>query len=171
VASRLKSDRLASPTRLSLAARPTLKPQRELALERRRIVHFNITEGPSAPWTGQQLVNAFPYDSAPKYVIRDRDKIYRVDFVRRVRAMGIEQLLTAPRSPWQSPYCEHVIGTLRRDCIIATRDTQTDLKSRSHMKSGVSCAHCAPLDLGRRRREIYAARTGSSSMTGPCRSV
>ena len=56
--------------------------------ERRRIVHFNVTDGPSAQWTGQQLVNAFPNDSAPKYVIRDRDKNYGADFVRRVRAMG-----------------------------------------------------------------------------------
>jgi transposase InsO family protein len=85
--------------------------------ERRRIVHFNVTDAPSAQWTGQQLVNAFPHDSAPKYIIRDRDKIYGVHFVRRVRAMGIEQVLTAPRSPWQNPYCERVIGTLRRDCL------------------------------------------------------
>ncbi len=85
--------------------------------DRRRIVHFNVTEGPSARWTGQQLVNAFPYDSAPKYLIRDRDKIYGAAFVRRVRAMGIEQVLTAPRSPWQNPYCERMIGTLRRDCL------------------------------------------------------
>ena len=85
--------------------------------ERRRIVHFNVTEGPSARWTGQQLVNAFPYDSAPKYLIRDRDKIYGAAFVRRVRAIGIEQVLTAPRSPWQNPYCERVIGTLRRECL------------------------------------------------------
>ena len=85
--------------------------------ERRRIVHFNVTDAPSAQWTGQQLVNAFPDDSAPKYVIRDRDKIYGANFVRRVRAMGIEQVLTAPHSPWQNPYCERVIGTLRRDCL------------------------------------------------------
>jgi transposase InsO family protein len=85
--------------------------------ERRRIVYFNVTEGPSAQWTGQQLVNAFPYDSARKFVIRDRDKIYGADFARRVRAMRIEQVLTAPRSPWQNPYCERVIGTLRRDCL------------------------------------------------------
>jgi len=65
----------------------------------------------------QQLVNAFPYDSAPKYVIRDRDKIYGADFARRVRAMGIEQVLTAPSSPWKNPYCERGIGTLRRDCL------------------------------------------------------
>ena len=74
--------------------------------ERRRVVHFNVTDAPSAQWTGQQLVNAFPDDSAPRYVIRDRDKIYGADFVRRVRAMGIEQVLTAPRSPWQNPYRE-----------------------------------------------------------------
>ena len=84
---------------------------------RRRIVHFNVTEGPSARWTGQQLINAFPDDSAPRYVLRDRDKIYGVHFVRRVRAMGIEQVLTAPQSPWQNPYCERVIGTLRRECL------------------------------------------------------
>jgi transposase InsO family protein len=85
--------------------------------QRRRIVYFNVTEGPSARWTGQQLVNAFPYDSAPRYLIRDRDKIYGADFVRRVRAMEIEQVLTAPQSPWQNPYCERVIGTVRRDCL------------------------------------------------------
>jgi transposase InsO family protein len=85
--------------------------------ERRRIVHFNVTGGPSAQWTGQQLVNAFPYDSAPRYVLRDRDKIYGANFLRRVRAMGIEQVLTAPQSPWQNPYCERVIGTIRRDCL------------------------------------------------------
>jgi len=85
--------------------------------QRRRIVQFNVTDAPSARWTGQQLVNAFPYDSAPKYLIRDRDKIYGAAFVRRARAMGIEQVLTAPRSPWQNPCCERVIGTLRRDCL------------------------------------------------------
>jgi len=88
-----------------------------LAHDRRCIVHLNVTEGPSALWTGQQLINAFPYDSAPKYLIRDRDKIYGAAFVRRVRAMGIEQVLTAPRSPWQNPYCERAIGTLRRECL------------------------------------------------------
>jgi len=88
-----------------------------LEQKRRRIVYFNVTDGPSVQWTGQQLVNAFPYDSAPKYVIWDRDKMYGANFVARVRAMGIEQVLTAPQSPWQNPYCERVIGTLRRDCL------------------------------------------------------
>lgn len=62
-------------------------------------------------------MNAFPYDSAPKYLIRDRDKIYGAAFVRRVRAIGIEQVLTAPRSPWQNAFCERLIGTLRRECL------------------------------------------------------
>ena len=85
--------------------------------ERRRVAHFKVTQDPSARWTAQQLVNAFPYDSAPKVLIRDRDTIYGSQFVRRVRAMGIEQVLTAPRSPWQNPYCERVVGTLRRECL------------------------------------------------------
>ena len=85
--------------------------------DRRRIVHFNVTDAPCAQWTGQQLVKAFPYDSAPKYLIRDRDKIDGAAFDRRVRAMGIEQVLTAPRSPWQNPYSERVFGTLRRECL------------------------------------------------------
>ena len=84
---------------------------------RRRIVHFNVTESPSAQWTGQQMINAFPYDSPPKYVIRDRDKIYGAEFVRRVHSMHIEEVISAPRSPWQNPYCERVIGTLRRECV------------------------------------------------------
>lgn len=88
-----------------------------LELERRRILHFNITDGPSAQWAGQQLVNAFPYDSAPKYLIRDREQKYGAAFIRRVQAMGVEQILTAPRSPWQNPYCKRVIGTLRRECL------------------------------------------------------
>ena len=63
------------------------------------------------------MINAFPYDSAPRYVIRDRDKIYGADFVGRVRSMHIEEVITASRSPWQNPYRERVIGTLRRECI------------------------------------------------------
>jgi hypothetical protein len=69
--------------------------------ERRKVVHFNITDSPSAAWTAQQIVNAFPYDTAPKYLLRDRDSIYGSIFVHRVKGMGIQQKLAAPRSPWQ----------------------------------------------------------------------
>jgi len=84
--------------------------------ERRRVVHLNVTDSPTARWTAQQMMETFPYDSAPRYILRDRDSIYGADFVRCVRSMGIEEVLIAPRSPWQNPYCERVIGTLRREC-------------------------------------------------------
>jgi putative transposase len=88
-----------------------------LAHERRRIVHFNVTAHPTAEWTAQQLRNAFPWDSAPRYLLRDRDRIFGDDFTRQVQDMGIEQVLSAPRSPWQRAYVERVIGIVRRECL------------------------------------------------------
>ena len=86
-----------------------------LSHDRRHFVHFNVTEHPTAQWTAQQIVEAF--DAAPCYVLRDRDSIYGRVFRRRVRSMGLEEVLTAPRSPWQSPYVERAIGSIRRDCL------------------------------------------------------
>jgi transposase InsO family protein len=88
-----------------------------LAHSRRRVLHFNVTENPTAVWTAQQIVEAFPWDSAPKYLLRDRDAIYGAELRKRVQAMGIGQVLSAPRSPWQNPFVERLIGTLRRDCL------------------------------------------------------
>jgi putative transposase len=88
-----------------------------LAHERRRIVHFNITEHPTTQWTAQQIVEAFPWDTAPRYLLRDRDSIYSVTLQQRIEHMGIEQVKIAPRSPWQNPYCERVIGSIRRDVL------------------------------------------------------
>ena len=88
-----------------------------LAHERRRIVHFNVTEHPTAQWTAQQIVDAFPWDEAPRYLLRDRDAIYSVQFQQRVGNMGIEEVKIAPRSPWQNPYVERLIGSIRRDCL------------------------------------------------------
>ena len=84
---------------------------------RRKILHFNVTDSPTAKWTGQQIAEAFPWDTAPRYLIRDRDGIYGFDFTRRVSSLGIEQIVTAPRSPWQNPYVERVIGSIRRECL------------------------------------------------------
>jgi transposase InsO family protein len=84
---------------------------------RRKVVHFNVTDSPTAAWTAQQIVNAFPYETAPKYLLRDRDSIYGSVFVRRVEGMGIEQKRIAPRSPWQSPYVERLVGSIRRECL------------------------------------------------------
>jgi transposase InsO family protein len=88
-----------------------------LAHDRRRVIHFNLTGSPTAKWTAQQIVEAFPWDTAPRYLLRDRDGIYGHEFVGRVRSMGIREVMTAARSPWQSPYVERLIGTLRRDCL------------------------------------------------------
>jgi transposase InsO family protein len=88
-----------------------------LRLERRVVVHFNVTSNPTAAWTAQQLVEAFPYAEAPRFLIRDRDGAYG-DVVRtRVRGMGIEEVLTAPQSPWQNPFAERLIGSIRRECL------------------------------------------------------
>jgi transposase InsO family protein len=88
-----------------------------LAHERRRIVHFNITEHPTAQWTAQQIVDTFPWNTAPRYLLRDRDSIYGSLFQDRVDHMGIEEVKIAPRSPWQNPYCERLIGSIRRDML------------------------------------------------------
>ncbi|MCP4470588.1 MAG: transposase family protein [Gammaproteobacteria bacterium] len=88
-----------------------------LSHDRRRVVHFNVTEHPTAQWTAQQLVEAFPFDSAPRYLLRDRDAIYGDLVQRRIRGLGIEEVVTAPRSPWQNSFCERVIGSIRRDCL------------------------------------------------------
>jgi putative transposase len=88
-----------------------------LAPERRRLVHVNITEHPTAQWTAQQMIEAFPWDKAPRYLLRDRDRIYGPYFRQRVRPMGIEEVLIAPKSPWQNPYVERLIGSIRRDCL------------------------------------------------------
>ncbi len=88
-----------------------------LSHERRRIIHFNVTEHPTAAWTAQQIVEAFPEDQAPRYLIRDRDGIYGEHFQHRVQGMGIREVRTAPRSPWQNPYAERVIGSIRRECL------------------------------------------------------
>ena len=85
--------------------------------ERREIVHFNATYHPTAEWTAQQLVEAFPFDSAPTYLLHDRDSIYGKRFRSRVRSLGIEEVVTAPRSPWQNPYVERIIGSIRRECL------------------------------------------------------
>ena len=88
-----------------------------LAHARRRVVHFNVTEHPTAQWTAQQISEAFPWTTAPRFLIRDRDRLYGPAFKARVECMGIEQVLIAPQSPWQNPYAERVIGTIRRDCL------------------------------------------------------
>src|SRR5205807_3650099 len=88
-----------------------------LAHDRRRILHFNVTAHPTVEWTGQQLREAFPFDQLPRYLLRDRDAIFGDAFREQVRDMGICEVLSAPRSPWQRAYVERVIGSIRRECL------------------------------------------------------
>jgi transposase InsO family protein len=88
-----------------------------LSHERRRVVHFNVTDSPTAQWTGRQLLQAFPWDTAPRFLLRDRDATYGPEFLRSVRNLGIEDVRTSPRSPWQNPYVERLIGSIRRECL------------------------------------------------------
>jgi putative transposase len=88
-----------------------------LSHDRRHIMHFNVTAHPTAQWTAQQLVEAFPFDTAPRYLLRDRDAIYGEAVRRRIKSLGIEEVVTAPRSPWQNPFVERIIGSIRRDCL------------------------------------------------------
>ena len=88
-----------------------------LAHGRRKIVRFDVTQNPTAAWLSQQLIEAFPWETAPRFLLRDRDASYGSVFSKRVAAMGITEVVTAPRSPWQNAYAERMIGSIRRECL------------------------------------------------------
>jgi hypothetical protein len=87
-----------------------------LVHERRRVIHFNVAEHPTADWTAEQLVQAFPWKTAPQYLLQDRHRIYGDTFQAQATNLQITEVLTAPRSPWQSPCFERRIGSIRREC-------------------------------------------------------
>ena len=129
-----------------------------LAHDRRRILHFNVTAHPTAEWTGQQLRDAFPFDQLPRYLLRDRDAIFGIDFRQQVRDMGIREVLSAPRSPWQRAYVERVIGSIRReglDHVIVFHETSLRRtlasyldyyhQSRTHLSLGKDCPEPRPM--------------------------
>jgi transposase InsO family protein len=86
-------------------------------LDRRHLVWINVTANPTAEWVARQITEAFPWDEAPQYLIRDRDRIYGIIVTRRLRAMGIRDKPTAPVSPWQNGFAERLIGSIRRECV------------------------------------------------------
>ena len=88
-----------------------------LTHSRRRLVHFNVTEHPSAEWTVRQLLEVAAVEDPPRYLIRDRDQVYGERFSRQARTLEIRETVTAPRSPWQNAYAERVIGSIRRECL------------------------------------------------------
>jgi putative transposase len=132
-----------------------------LAHDRRRILQFGVTAHPTAEWTVQQLRNAFPWDSAPRYLLRDRDRIFGKEFVEQVKTMGIQQVLSAPRSPWQRAYVERLIGSIRRECL----DHVIVFNERSLRR--ILSAYCAYYDhrrthlsLGKDARRVQAPTDG-----------
>lgn len=88
-----------------------------LSHERREIVHVNVTTSPNAEWIARQLTDAFPYDTVPRFLIRDNDKRYGKVVASRADALSLDEVTTAYRSPWQNPYCERVLGSNRRECL------------------------------------------------------
>jgi putative transposase len=144
-----------------------------LAHERRRIVHFNVTEHPTAEWTAQQVVEAFPWDEAPRYLLRDRDRIYGTHFRRRVHHMGINEVMTTPRSPWQNPYVERLIGSIRRECleqviVLHERHLQRLLTDyftyyhhwRTHLSLAMDCPKSRPIQPLDRGQVIAVPEAG-----------
>ena len=119
---------------------------------RREVLHFGVTDHPTAAWTSQQIVEAFADRDAVRFLIRDRDSIYANEVRNRIAALGIEEVVTAPQSPWQNPYAERLIGSIRREClnhfvILSARHLRRTLaryfdyyhRSRPHLALGKQC--------------------------------
>ncbi len=129
-----------------------------LSLDGRRVVHFAVMANPTQDWLSHQMTEAFPWDTAHRYVLRDRDRSYGPAFRHRVRAMGITEVITAPRSPWQNPYVERLIGSIRRDCLdhviifderhlrrILSSYFQYHHDTRTHLSLGKDCPTPRPI--------------------------
>jgi putative transposase len=130
-----------------------------LAHDRRRIVHMHVTEHPTAQWAAQQVVDAFPWETTPRHLPRDRDCIYGDAFRQRVGHMGIEEVLIAPQSPWQNPHVDRVIGGIRRDLLdhvivlnarhlrrLSTDYLTYDHRFRTHLSLGMDCPKPRPVE-------------------------
>ncbi len=88
-----------------------------IAHRRREVLHFNVTDHPTAEWIAQQVIEACAYRDMPRYLIRDRDRVYGTAVRLQLQALGIQEVLTAPASPWQNAYAERLIGSIRRECL------------------------------------------------------
>src|SRR6202051_2506332 len=144
-----------------------------LAHDRRKIVRFDITRHPTAGWLSRQVTEAFPWNTAPRYLLRDRDASYGSEFCKRVDAMGITEVITAPRSPWQNPYVERAIGSIRRECldyivIVNERHLRRVLSSyvdyyhhtRTHLSLEKDCPHSRCVQPPRSGRVIAIPQVG-----------
>jgi putative transposase len=144
-----------------------------LAHERQRIVHCNITEHPTAQWTAQHIVEAFPWDTAPRDLLRDRDAIYRRVFSERITNMGIEHVKIAPRRPWQNPSWERVIGSMRRDVLnrvivlnerhlkrVLSASIASYHRLRTHLSLEMDCPHPRAIEPPETGRVIARPEVG-----------
>jgi len=155
-----------------------------LAHHRRRIVHFAVTAHPTAEWTAYQILQAFPWDSAPRYLLRDRDRIFGSVFVHQLEVMDIEQVLSAPAAPWQRAYVERVIGTIRRECLdhvivlnqhSLSRHLRRFLeyyhRSRCHLSLLKDAPDTRPTRTGARRERSTSRRPSPSVRTTRCLTI
>lgn len=135
-----------------------------LAHDRRRILHFNATTNPSAEWTAQQVVQTLPWENTYRYLLRDRDGIYGKRFTERVKNLGLHEILITAQSPWQNPFVERLIGSIRRECldhviVLNERHLRRVLRkyigyyhqSRTHLSLDMDCPE---------PRRVHAVNTG-----------
>jgi putative transposase len=134
-----------------------------LSHDRRRPVHFAVTSHPTAEWTAHQLLQAFPWDTAPRFLLRDRDGNYGKVFRESATALGIEEVLCAPHSPWQNAYAERLIGSIRRECLDHVivlhepglrRVLRSYFEYYTHSRTHLSLAKDAPIPRSIQSREI-----------------
>ena len=141
--------------------------------DRRKVVHFNITRNPTAAWLSRQVTEAFPWDTAPRFLVRDRDASYGSVFSKRIEAMGIIEVITARRSPWQNAYAERVIGSIRRESldyvvVFNERHLRRVLSSyvdyyhrtRTHLSLNKDCPVTRPVHPPERGKIIAIAQVG-----------
>jgi hypothetical protein len=135
-----------------------------LSLDRRRVVYFEVIQNPTQDWLSRQMTEAFPWDTAPRYLLRERDKSSGPAFRHRVRAMGVTEVITAPRSPWQNPYVERLIGSIRRECL-----DHVIIFNQRHLRRVLS----EPFSISSRRQnaslapqELPAASSGTACFDG-----
>jgi putative transposase len=144
-----------------------------LVHHRRKVVHFNVTRNPTSAWLSRQMTEAFPWDTAPRFLVRDRDACYGVEFTKRVDAMGITEVMTAPHSPWQNAYAERVIGSIRRECldyivVFNERHLRRVLSSyvdyyqrtRTHLSLDKDCPNTRPVHLPEQGKVIALPQVG-----------
>jgi transposase InsO family protein len=143
-----------------------------LAHDRRRILHFAVTAHPTAEWTALQLREAFPWDSAPRFLLRDRDCIFGADFTQQVKALGIQEVLGAPRAPRRRAYIERVSGTIRRECldhVIVFNEASWTRRGGESAKSRPLLSPFVSLNSAERGRAGFPRTTASPNINTSCR--